>query len=235
MGHCTGSSLEERAVHSTALHRALLCANEAEQSRRDQRRGRGRAMGLDAGDEVGRSVVRWQMSSSASAHGTPLRYVPLAPRGFSGLRRGFFGGIITGVTGLACHRPVSHKRLAQTMMMVWQLKDGFEKRWACRVAQALGAGATTITAYSGGPGLPERRGRRRAVAVHCTSPSQWERLRSSSLASTGLADARQERCGGSATQGARPGRRQSARRFCANLLPPSRPADAMTGPPSAAV
>lgn len=109
------------------------------------------------------------------------------------------GRTITGRAGLTSEPPRgSHKQ--------WWLSC----RWIREttgwkgVAQGRSAGATTITAYSGVAELPEPRGRRRAVAVHCTSPSRrgvhgpWP----CSLARFGLADARQKRCSGRSTQGA---------------------------------
>lgn len=125
------------------------------------------------------------MSESASAHGTPPALIRTAgAERASGARKGCFGGIITGDTGLACHGATGDKSLVQSALEHYAVRYAVRyavlsrrRRGMQRAADGvprgtgLGAGATNISTCLGGLELPECCGRRRAVAVHCTSPS----------------------------------------------------------------
>jgi hypothetical protein len=166
------------------------------------------------------------------------------PEGLSGRRNGCFGGIITGDTRLACHglrAAGGGRRKARTKRGGVAVAGGVEQRWGVPRGTGRRCGRDAHHHLFGAPGacpgLPERRGKRRAVAVHCTSPSQGRQGARSWPSGPAQREVQRQRSAGSA---ARPA--PVLRAAFALLLPwrgglVQRPAssDAMAGPPSAAV
>lgn len=207
------------------------------------------------GLEVPLALGRGEGGSSGRCHGMPTHMVRRydtyrwSSGGLVLPRVGFFGVLNYRARRTSSAAAVEVHRLGWTGWTGWTVwtvaclmdsqMDGLEER----VAQGLGAGATTITAYSGVAELPEPRDdvgpwlctARRHRAGHGWCP--W----ACSFARFGLADARQKRCSGRSTQGAlaAPGPLSLllpaafALTSPAQLPPRPRPPDAMTGPPGA--